>query len=49
MLGSLYFIGIFCWILTKKKALLLQIFIIFSAFVLQLAVIFELLKSMAEG
>lgn len=49
MLGSFYVIGLFCWILTKKKALLLQILIIFSALVLHLTLIFELLKAMAEG
>ena len=49
MLGGLYIIGIFCWILTRQKTLLLQVMIIFTAFVLQLTILFELLKSIAEG
>ena len=49
MLGSLYVITIFCWILTKRRTLILQTFIIQTAIVLQLAVIFSLLKSLAEG
>ena len=49
MLGGLYIIGIFCWILTRQKTLILQVMIIFTAFVLQLTILFELLKSMAEG
>lgn len=49
MLGCLYVINFFCWVLTKRKTLLMQVCIIQTAFVLQLALIFELLKSMAEG
>jgi len=49
MLGSLFVIGIFCWILTKRRTLVLQVFIIQTTIVLQFAIIFSLLKSIAEG
>lgn len=49
MLGSLYLTNFFCWVLTKRKTLLMQVGIFQTAIVLQLALIFELFKSMAEG
>ena len=49
MLGVFYLITIFCWILTRKRTLIMQVFIIQTAVVLQLALIFELFKAMVEG
>ena len=49
MLGVFYLITIFCWILTRRRTLIMQVFIIQAAVVLQLAIIFELFKSMVEG
>ena len=49
LLLCLYLIAVFSWILTRKRTLLIQSFICISSFVLLLSIIFELLKSMAEG
>ena len=49
LLVSLFIIGVFCWILTKRRTLILQVFIIQTTTVLQFAIIFSLLKSIAEA